>query len=313
MTYPPQHGAPGWPGDPGYGAPSDPYGPVSGGQSGSYGGGYPPPGQYPAPGGYSPPVSGPPPGQYSGPGYSPGGPPGQFPPGHPDPGFLPPQPPKSGGGAGLVIGIIGGILVLALGVGAVLYFTGVIGTGGESTTTADGDDDAEVGTKESGEDYPSYRGGDWRYIDDLCEQLTIDPYVTGMSEGSPVSDFSFDFGEGQGSMGCVFNYRNDSSSVVLSISIRVEASPEAAMEAYENGIDLSFQDDPTESALPGDWDQAVVRTGGGISETTVNSFAVLEHVSLQVGVGGTGLPYTESEIPDMAFQTIGEMLELTSA
>jgi|GEM_PF-5313202 len=327
MTYPPPHGAPGWPGEPGHGAQPDPYGGVVGGQPDPYGGGvpggYPPPQQpvgYP-PGGYSPPVSGPPPGQYPGAGYPPGGmPPGQYQyPGYPAGGseFMPSQPPKSGGGAGLIIGIIGGVLVLVLGVGAVLYFTGAIGSGGESPATAQDQGDSQSGaedSEESGGDSPgSHRGGDWRYIDNLCEQLTVDSYVTGMSESSPVSDFSFDFGNGQGSMGCVFSYRGDTGSVVLSISIRVEAGSDAAMESYQNGIDLSFQDNPVETVLPGDWDQAVVRTGGGISETTVNSFAVIEYVSLQVSVGGNSLPYTESEIPDMALRTMEEMLGLTSA
>ncbi|MEU3269927.1 hypothetical protein ABZ639_03720 [Saccharomonospora sp. NPDC006951] len=227
------------------------------------------------------------------------------------------------GGRRTLIGIISGALVLIVATGTIFYLTRGEGTGdgGLAAKTFGGFEISAVPsepradpTGQPGDGSPkSHRGGNWRYIDDLCDRVTIDAYVSGMSEAMPRSDFNRDFGGGKGTMGCVFNYRGDQRSVVLGITVVVESAPESAKATYEEYIGLAFQDDPAETVLPGDWDQSVVRTGGGIPETTVNSFVLLENVTASVQVGGTGIPYTEAEIPGMALRTIEEMLELTSA
>ncbi|PWV84024.1 hypothetical protein SAMN05421630_1011296 [Prauserella marina] len=228
---------------------------------------------------------------------------------------VPPRPPKRG----LLIGIVSAALVAVVAVGVVFYVTRDGGSGDDGAPVAQGRGGFEISADEPespeqpGDDTPdSHRGGTWRYIDDLCDRVTIDPYVSGMSEASPRLDFDFELGSGQGSMGCVLNYRGEGRSVVLSVAIWVGSTPEKAKATYEKNIEYYYQDDPVETVLPGDWDQSVVRTGGGISETSVNSAVLLEHVTAYVHVGGSGLPYTEAEIPGMALRTIEEMLELTS-
>ncbi|CAM3531234.1 hypothetical protein [Stackebrandtia soli] len=304
----------------------------------------PPPGP-PSPPGYTPgqasPVPSPQPTQidpYQSPdpyavgGYDPSMPvtaiPGQgaMPPGMPPPGYgydqyggygppMGPTPPQKNN-TGWILGGVAGVVLLVVAIVVTLVATGAFDSekpppnANESSSPSEGAPEDE--TDPTGDTPPS--GGVYKYVESLCSDLNLDPYLDGMTTSDPL-DLTSEFGD-TSLMNCGYSMTSSGGSGAygyLSISANTYADQAAATEQHPSQKNFSLVDGDPEP-LEGPWAEGeiVVVEDSQYGQSDVAVFILDGNLSMRVEFSSTGTPYADST-QDIVLGTVEEIMQLLAS